>query len=275
MAHVDAVRLVEARAAQHSEPQWIACEVREHDGLDLYQLVTALEARITELAEAVKTRPDHKKLNRGLDTMRRVAQLLAPSGAEAELKDLAERIRVCVAKSDNYAATAGKHLREARERCRSIGLDFNKWCGQAKLGIKRSRIYQLMGPDPIATERHGTKHSKEPENVHSMDVPQLPNVEQPSLPQPEQSTELTLILQSTVVGIDATTGTSNPRQIPLDHPIVASAQQFSLRDLPFDEALVVVTDWFAELTVTQQNLVLETLEGANDADLSHDTLRSH
>jgi hypothetical protein len=134
---------------QNQQPEWIADVIRlpnsladEKDRLDFGPLVTRLEARITELSEAAEARPDHTKLNRGIEIMRKVAQLLDPHGTEAELTDLAERIRVCVAKSDNYAATAGKHLRQARERCREIGLDFNKWCAQANLGIKRSRIYQ-------------------------------------------------------------------------------------------------------------------------------------
>jgi len=39
--------------------------------------------------------------------MRNVALLLADS-AEAELADLAKKIRVCVTKPENYAVTAGK-----------------------------------------------------------------------------------------------------------------------------------------------------------------------
>ena len=42
-----------------------------------------------------------------LPVMRNVALLLADS-AEAELADLAKKIRVCVTKPENYAVTAGK-----------------------------------------------------------------------------------------------------------------------------------------------------------------------
>jgi len=181
----DAVKSVEVHAAENAPAEWIADQIRSQSDFgpsDLSPLLEALEARITELAEAAKARPDHAKLNRGLDTMRRVVQLLAPSGAEAELKDLAARIRVCVTKSDNYAATAGKHLRQARERCWEIGMDFNKWCAQADLGMKRSRIYQLMGPDPIAASRQDENHNVEPENVQSVDIVQFPNVEPPAEP---------------------------------------------------------------------------------------------
>src|SRR5215469_836370 len=162
------IKFVEDEAAWHRyEPRMIVEIIhREAEpGTDFDQLCTDFEARITELSEMAKTHPDHAKLSRGIDTMRKVAQLLTPSGAEAELSDLANKIRVCVDKSDNYAATAGKHLRTARERCREIGLDFNKWCAQAELGIKRRRIYQLIGPDPIAAERRAANHNVEPENV--------------------------------------------------------------------------------------------------------------
>ena len=167
------IKFVEDEAAWHRyEPRMIVEIIhREAEpGTDFDQLCTDLEARITELSEMAKTHPDHAKLSRGIDTMRKVAQLLTPSGAEAELSDLANKIRVCVEKSDNYAATAGKHLRAARERCREIGLDFNKWCAQAELGIKRRRIYQLIGPDPIAAERRAANHNVEPENVQSLHI---------------------------------------------------------------------------------------------------------
>jgi hypothetical protein len=146
-----AVSEVERCAASNGEPQWIADliagSIRQGGRWSLF---AALEKRIAELSEAAKSRPNHKKLARGIETMREVAKLLAPGVAKTELDELADRIRVCVQKADNYAATAGEHLRQARDRCREIGLDFNKWCAQADLGIKRSRIYQLMGPDPIA-----------------------------------------------------------------------------------------------------------------------------
>jgi hypothetical protein len=102
----------------------------------------------------------------------------ATTATEAELAGLAEKIRVCVKTSEDYATTAGKHLREARERCREIGLDFNKWCAQAELGIKRSRIYQLMGPDPITTNRRGENHTAETQNIQSPDIVQRPDAEE-------------------------------------------------------------------------------------------------
>jgi hypothetical protein len=172
MALAGAVELVEGHAAQNDEPEWIARAVRKQDGFELAELVAALDTRISELAEAAKAHPDHTKLHRGIEIMRKVARLMDPSGAETELKELAERIRVCISKSDNYAATAGKHLRQARERCREVGMDFNKWCGQANLGIKRSRIYQLMGPDPITAARRGENHTEEAGNVQPVDITQ-------------------------------------------------------------------------------------------------------
>src|SRR5215471_2338026 len=192
------IKFVEDEAAWHRyEPRMIVEIIhREAEpGTDFDQLCTDFEARITELSEMAKTHPDHAKLSRGIDTMRKVAQLLTPSGAEAELSDLANKIRVCVDKSDNYAATAGRHLRAARERCREIGLDFNKWCAPAELGIKRSRIYQLMGPDPIAANRRDETQNAEPEenhtadleNIQSVDIAQSAGVEQtPPLITPEE-----------------------------------------------------------------------------------------
>ena len=150
-------------------------------------------------------------------------------GAEAELADLVERIKTCVKKSDNYAVTAGQHLREARERCRAIGLDFNKWCAEANLGIKRRRIYQLMGPDPIAAERRGANHRDEPENVQSLHIEQPEPGEFPSAPLPE------------------------PPALPAPEPANVNvgpimAAQFSFRDLPFNAASAMIRSWFEVLT---------------------------
>jgi hypothetical protein len=61
-------------------------------------------------------------------------------------------------------------------------MDFKKWCAQANLGVKRSRIYQLMGPDPIAGDRREEKHSVGLENVQSVDIEQFQDVEQPAEP---------------------------------------------------------------------------------------------
>jgi hypothetical protein len=237
----DPIKFAEDAAARNLyEPQLIVEIVRREakPRTDFGQLCTDLEARIADLAVAANSRPDHTKLKRGIDTMREVAELLAPSGAEAELADLAKKIRVCVTKSDNYAVTAGKHLREARERCREIGLDFNKWCAQAGLGIKRSRIYQLMGPDPIAAERRDTKHNEELENVQSVDVAQLPNVEPLSLPQPEQP------------------GAAEP--------IAQAPTAPSLRDLPFEAALAQFEAWYAWLTLAQTAAVMEVAARVTD-----------
>jgi len=150
-------------------------------------------------------------------------------GAEAELAHLAERIKTCVKKSDNYAVTAGQHLREARARCRAIGLDFNKWCAEANLGIKRRRIYQLMGPDPIAAERREANHRDEPENVQSLHIEQSESGELPSEPLPEPPALRAPKPANVNVG-----------------PIMAA--QFSLRDLPFDAASSMVQAWFGTLT---------------------------
>jgi hypothetical protein len=255
----DPIAFVEdAAAGNRYEPTVIVAIVRREakPGTDLGQLVTALEARIGELSDAAKSRPDHAKLSRGVEIMRKVAQLLAPDGAEAELADLAEKIRVCVTKSDNYATTAGQHLREARERCREIGLDFNQWCAQAGLGIKKSRIYQLIGPDPIAAERRGEKHKEEPENVQSVDVAQLTTVEPVSLPQPEQPDAYAV--EPSVVSIGATAGTLDQTQ--LDQPAAVP----SLRDLPFDVALALFEDWLRTLGPTQWNAVEATMKRVDD-----------
>jgi len=48
-----------------------------------------------------------------------------------------------------------------------------------------------------------------------------------------------------------------------DQPVTL---QFSLSDLPFDAALVEVKQWFAELPISQQSLVLQTLETANELE---------
>jgi hypothetical protein len=240
---------VEGEAAWNRYRPTVIVEIIRREakpGTDFSQVVTDIEARITELSEAAKSRPDHARLNRGIETMRKVAELLNPSGAEVELQDLAEKIRVCATKSDNYARTAGQHLRAARERCRAIGLDFNKWCVQANLGIKRSRIYQLMGPDPITTERRAENHSDAPENVQSVDVPQLTSVELISEPQPEPP-----VLPA-----------PEPANVNIGHAIVepqdqsvSVAPQFRLRDLPFDDALASFKTWYAGLTVAEQKQV--------------------
>jgi hypothetical protein len=238
-AFASTISYVEGLAARNDEPELIARMVRlrlttQGVELDFGQLVPLLEARITELSEAAKTHPNHTKLNRGIDIMRQVSQLLAPGGAEAELTELAEKIRVCVTKADNYAVTAGQHLRQARERCREIGLDFNKWCAQANLGIKRSRIYQLMGPDPITTDRRGENHNAEPENVQSVDIAQPTNGEQPTQPGGEAP-----LAEPVVVNINATAGTAEPD--------------------PFADALAQFEVWFACLTITQQRAVVDVV----------------
>jgi hypothetical protein len=239
-AFASTISYIEGLAARNDEPELIARMVRlslttQGVELDFGQLVPLLEARITELSEIAEARPDHAKLKRGVDKMRRVSQLLDPSGAEAELTELAEKIRVCVTKADNYAVTAGRHLRQARERCREIGLDFNKWCAQANLGIKRSRIYQLMGPDPIATERQDEKHNVETENVQSVDIAQLPIVEHPIQPGEEQAP----LAETVVVNIDPAARTPEP------DPFAAALAQFEV--------------WFAGLTITQQRAVVDVV----------------
>src|SRR5262249_27772270 len=85
-----------------------------------------------------------------------------------------------------------------------------------QLGIERSRIYQLIGPDPIAAERRTANHNVEPENVQSLHIAQLTNVEQPARPQlpapdreqsatgaSDQPTEQTAVVQPTAVSIAA------------------------------------------------------------------------
>jgi hypothetical protein len=191
---------VEHRAAFGANPQTIADDIIEYlkerrDGetaLDC-SVLDKLDARIGEM-DAQAAEHDHPKLKKGAEQLRKAVEIvrrmmdLTDEGAQEYLKGLAEKIQVCIKKSDNYAVTAGQHLREARDRCRAIGLDFNKWCAQANLGIKRSRIYQLMGPDRIAALRQDENHNVEPENVQSTDIAQLPNVERPAQP-PEVSTE--------------------------------------------------------------------------------------
>jgi hypothetical protein len=179
------IETAEHRAARGIDPQAIASGIiaglKEGRG-EPGSLLDKLDARIVELTMQADER-DHPKLKKGASSLRKavelVRQMLDPESAQEELTDLAEKIRVCVKKSDNYAATAGQHLRAARERCREVGLDFNKWCTEAELGIKRRRIYQLMGPDPIAAERRATNHNVEPENEQSLHIAQLTNVAQP------------------------------------------------------------------------------------------------
>jgi len=49
---------------------------------------------------------------------------------------------------------------------------------------------------------------------------------------------------------------------PQDQP-VPTTPQFSLRDLPFEEVLASVKEWFAALPISQQGQVLEALESEN------------
>jgi len=173
------IEAAERRAARGFDPQAIASDIIEElkerrdasgePALDR-SVLGKFDARIVEM-DALATERDHPKLKKGAELLRKAVVIVwlmmdtTDVGAQEHLNGLAEKIRVCIRKSDNLAITAGQHLREARERCRAIGLDFNKWCAKANLGIKKSRIYQLMGPDQIATERHGENHSEEPENV--------------------------------------------------------------------------------------------------------------
>jgi hypothetical protein len=191
------VEAAEHRAAFGAGPQTIADGIiaalkERRDGetaLDR-SVLDKLDARIGEM-DAQAAERDHPKLKKGAEQLRKAVEIvrrmmdLTDEGAQAELTDLAQRIRVCICKSDNLANTAGQHLRKARDHCRAIGLDFNKWCAEANLGIKRSRIYQLMGPDPIAADRRNENNNEEPENVQSVDVAQLPNAERPVEPADE------------------------------------------------------------------------------------------
>jgi hypothetical protein len=131
--------------------------------------------------------------------------------------------------------TAGRHLRQARERCREIGLDFNKWCAQANLGIKRSRIYQLMGPDPITSERRDENYTVEPENVQSVDIAQLSDVERLIQPGEEERPD--------------------PAVEASDKP----AEHDPLFGPPFAYALAQFEAWFAGLTITQQQAVIDVV----------------
>jgi hypothetical protein len=187
------IETAEHRAAFGLDPQAIAegiidglKERRDGETAPDCSVLVKLDARIGEM-DAQAAERDHPKLKKGAEQLRKAVEIvrqmadLADEGAQERLTDLAEKIRVCIRKSDNLAITAGQHLREARERCRAIGLDFNKWCAQADLGIKRSRIYQLMGPDPIAALRRDENNNEEPENVQSTDVAQVTNVERQSV----------------------------------------------------------------------------------------------
>lgn len=182
------IETAEHRAARGIDPQAIASgiidELKGGRG-EPGSLLDKLDARIVELTMQADER-DHPKLKKGASSLRKavelVRQMLDPESAQEELTDLAEKIRVCVKKSDNYAITAGQHLRAARERCRAIGRNFNEWCANADLGIKRRRIYQLMGPDPIAAERRDENHNVEPENVQSVHIEQLTNAQPDPLP---------------------------------------------------------------------------------------------
>ena len=126
-----------------------------------------------------------------------------------------------------------------------------------QLGIERSRIYQLIGPDPIAAERRTANHNVEPENVQSLHIAQLTNVEQPARPQlpapdreqsatgaSDQPTEQTAVVQPTAVSIAAIAEAQ-------DQP-VRTTPQITLRDLPFAEALVQFSTWYSTLTPDQQ-----------------------
>jgi hypothetical protein len=248
------IAAAERRAAYGFDPQAIAENIieelkerRDASGETSLNrsVLDKLDARIGEMA-VLATERDHPKLRKGAELLRKAGEVvqqmldLADEDAQEHLNGLAEKIRVCIKKSDNFAVTAGQHLRAAREQCRAIGLDFNKWCAEANLGIKRARIYQLMGPDPITTERRGTNHSEEPENVQSVDVPQITHVEQPAAEEPAQPVE-----QPLAITVQRT-----------DTPAAAPA----LRDLPFDAALAQFTDWFAELTITQTAAVQEVID---------------
>jgi len=48
--------------------------------------------------------------------------------------------------------------------------------------------------------------------------------------------------------------------------MLLAVPHIELRDLPFDAACATVKEWFAALSISQQSLVLTTLETANEVD---------
>jgi len=229
-----------------------------------------LDAYIGERARIAEER-DHPNLQRGVDVLReavrdvrRTLGITAPSDASTELEGLAEKIRVCIKKSDNYATTAGKYLREARDRCRQLGRDFDKWCAGANLGFRRSRIYQLMGPDPITAARRDEKHIEPMDNVQPLDIAQL-EYEQP-LP-PPMAEELEVETAGTADG-PLPPEPEKEQSKPAVPPIAAFPHEETagLCTLPFEVALGMFEAWLKTLGPTQWAVVDETMKRV-DAEL--------
>src|SRR5215470_6305444 len=100
------------------------------------------------------------------------------------LRNLADEIRVCVGKAENYYATVGVKLREARELCRAEGRCFNAWCKELNVGLTMRRVRQLIGPDPIAKARREEKHRTALEIGKPLPIRQPAPVEEP---EPQQA----------------------------------------------------------------------------------------
>jgi hypothetical protein len=107
-------------------------------------------------------------------------------------------------------------------------------------------------------ERVGKDGKTQPAGKKSSRKKKQPMEEQPVASASDQATEQAPVAEATVVSIDAIAETQ-------DQPVRATPQ-FSLRELPFDAALITVKEWFAALPISQQSLVLETLETANEVD---------
>jgi hypothetical protein len=122
-----------------------------------------------------------------------------------------------------------------------------------------------QAPPDLSTDGTGPDYSRAPGRKPQWGVGECAVIARPQLtaPDPEQSTtgaldqraEQALVREPTVVSIDTIAE-------PQDQP--ARSAQPSLRDLPFDEALTTVQDWFAALPISKQSQVLEALEGANN-----------
>ena len=132
-----------------------------------------------------------------------------------ELHSLADEIRVCVGKAENYYATVGVKLREARELCRAEGRCFNAWCKELNVGLTMRRVRQLIGPDPIAQARREAKHKAALEIGKPFPIEQPAPVEGPEL-QPARTMRAAAAqsISGLMVGSLLPPGPSRPVELP-------------------------------------------------------------
>jgi hypothetical protein len=77
------------------------------------------------------------------------------------LDELRDEIRETWAHRTRLTAVTAELIREARDLCRSRKISFDTWCLEGNLGISRSRIYEILGSDPLVEQRRAERAASE------------------------------------------------------------------------------------------------------------------